>query len=292
LKSRKEIIGITIIYFILNVIGCTNSDENSSAKKYVGYWEGLENNILGEPSAYQVSIFENGTVHVNRRRVSGGCGGGYSGLGKWTENTYYDAPSDSMNLTIGIEFLTENTAKFNLQHDQACKRIENGNLNKVHSTPLEADKMSFIYSQNINNSDYIATEIWLSIADDKKGDGIWILKKDADDNIKIDGKWYYDYQEWEIRCPFTNAWLTISETAISFSATGTASANDAPSGYDTSPFTLNVFGTVENEEAYGNYSFTFSTYGWPSTYSGSWTATKLEGNGITFGFGIEPSKSF
>jgi len=117
------------------------------------------------------------------------------------------------------------------------------------------------------------TEQWVSTQDSDQGSGNWTFTKESDGTITVDGNWVYSYSGQDVTCPFTDGPVTISDSSISFTATGTATNPSAPSGYQTSPFELSVSGTTNNGTGSGSYTITFSTSGWPDSVSGTWEAT-------------------
>jgi len=125
------------------------------------------------------------------------------------------------------------------------------------------------------------TEQWEYVLDGGQGSGNLTLNEKQDGTITADGDFTYSYQGYEISGPHTEAPVTIAGSSISMTATGTATNPTAPPGYQTSPFTLNVIGTMYNGEGSGTFTITFTTLGWPSSISGSWEGTRTSGSGIT-----------
>ncbi len=124
----------------------------------------------------------------------------------------------------------------------------------------------------------MTTERWKSIVDRGGGKGVWTLTKKSDGTVTVTGEWtYLD----STTCPFTGGRVIISGSSLSFTATGTATNSSAPSGYQDSPFTLNVKGELRDGGGIGTYTITFSNPAWPSGLSGEWTATRTEGKGVT-----------
>jgi hypothetical protein len=105
----------------------------------------------------------------------------------------------------------------------------------------------------------------------------------VDSTVIVEGEWIYNAtlfnENEEIRCPFTGGLATISGQSVSFTASGTARFTSNPN--QTSPFTLEVEGTTNNGQGGGSFTITFTQPGWPSEFSGGWTATRESGSGIT-----------
>jgi hypothetical protein len=124
-----------------------------------------------------------------------------------------------------------------------------------------------------------ATEKWQSVVDDGKGTGEWTFTRKADGQVDVSGIWIYDKT---VKCPFTTGRVTIaSYSAFSFIVKGTATDSAAPSGYQQSQFTLEVKGQAADGKVSGTYAISFYTEGWPRNLTGKWTASKVEGGGIT-----------
>lgn len=123
-----------------------------------------------------------------------------------------------------------------------------------------------------------ATERWQSAVDNGTDKGIWTLSKKSDGQVAVSGVWTY---MGIVNCPFTGGSVKISGPVLSFLATGTATNTDAPAGYQESPFTLEVKGEATGGKGSGSYTISFTTAGWPQEVSGKWTATRVEGGGIT-----------
>ena len=124
----------------------------------------------------------------------------------------------------------------------------------------------------------VATEEWGVIMDnDSANHGQQTFEKKSDGSITGSGSWIYQGTV----CPFQNAIVSINDTIISFTATGTATNSAAPAGYQTSPFTLNVNGSAHNGKAYTTDDISFTTYGWPPTTNHSSVGTRISGSGVT-----------
>ncbi len=124
----------------------------------------------------------------------------------------------------------------------------------------------------------VATERWEARVDNGSDKGVWTLSRKPDGQVVVAGVWTYS---GTVKCPFTAGAMTISGPVFSFVATGTATNTDAPSGYQESPFTLEVKGEATGGKGSGSYAISFTTAGWPPNLSGKWTATRVEGKGIT-----------
>jgi hypothetical protein len=135
-------------------------------------------------------------------------------------------------------------------------------------------------SRGSSNDDRPAmtTERWKSIVDRGGGKGVWTVTKKSDGTVTVTGEWTYLNST---TCPFTGGRVILSGSSLSFTATGTATNPSAPSGYQDSPFTLNVKGELRDGGGSGTYTITFSNPAWPSGLSGGWTATRTEGKGVT-----------
>ncbi len=127
----------------------------------------------------------------------------------------------------------------------------------------------------------IATEGWEATATgmDGSGTGEWDFTMNEDSTIVVSGRW-----DWidttlgvNVACPFTDGEAVVADSAISFTATGTATIPNLPS----SPFTLEVEGKTDDGEGDGTFIITFDGTGWPSSRTGTWTATRVSGGGIT-----------
>ncbi len=138
------------------------------------------------------------------------------------------------------------------------------------------------FSGNLVNG---LTENWVTSVDGDQGSS-WDYVTSNDGTVRISGHWIYRWAgsyAADVLCPFYDGILSISGSQITFIANGTATNPAAPSGYRTSAFVLTVNGTANNGAANGTYTITFSTPGWPSGLSGTWTSTRTSGGGITSG---------
>ena len=129
-----------------------------------------------------------------------------------------------------------------------------------------------------DESSIMTTENWQSIVDRGGGKGVWTLTKKSDGTVTITGEWTYLNSA---TCPFTGGKVILSGPSLSFTATGTATNSSLPSGYRDSPFTLEVKGELGDGKGSGTYTISFSVPGWPSGFSGEWTATRTGGRDIT-----------
>ncbi|OGP55512.1 MAG: hypothetical protein A2Y65_12380 [Deltaproteobacteria bacterium RBG_13_52_11] len=128
------------------------------------------------------------------------------------------------------------------------------------------------------DSPAVATERWQSTVDDGNDKGVWTVSKKSEGQVVVSGVWTY---LGIVNCPFTGGSVTISGPVFSFIATGTATNLSAPQGYQDSPFTLEVKGETGGGKGSGSYAISFTMTGWPQDLSGKWTATRIEGGGIT-----------
>ncbi len=140
----------------------------------------------------------------------------------------------------------------------------------------------FAYAPSKGTSDddrpTIATERWESTADHGNGKGIWVFSKKSDGAMSATGEWTYVNS---IKCPFNEGIMILSGASLSFSVTGTATNPSAPPGFQDSPFTLEVKGELRDGKGRGTYVIAFSGPGWPSGFSGKWTATRTGGKSVS-----------
>jgi hypothetical protein len=128
----------------------------------------------------------------------------------------------------------------------------------------------------------VATEEWGFIMNnDSSNHGQTIFEKKSDGSTSGKAVWYFDYLNSQVQCPFEGGSVTVADTAITVTAKGTATNSAAPTGYQTSAFTVQVTGSAYNGLSYGTWSISFTTLGWPMSLSGTFTATRISGNGIT-----------
>ncbi|MGA7161600.1 MAG: hypothetical protein WBZ48_11400 [Bacteroidota bacterium] len=128
----------------------------------------------------------------------------------------------------------------------------------------------------------IATEDWsLAMDNDTSSHGEQTLEKKSDGTVAAEGGWYFVSQGLTLQCPFSDGTATISDTNISMIVHGIARYPGAPAGYQTSAFTLSANGGTFHGRSSGTFSFTYSTYGWPSGKSGTFNGVRTNGNGVT-----------
>ena len=125
----------------------------------------------------------------------------------------------------------------------------------------------------------IAAENWEATVDGGAGTGTWTFTMREDSTITVDGEWVYDFISDDIVCPFTDGPVTVTGPAISFEVDGIAAFVATPEL--TSPFMLEVEGTSDAGQAQGDYTISFTATGWPAQQSGTWTAQRTDGGGIT-----------
>jgi hypothetical protein len=134
------------------------------------------------------------------------------------------------------------------------------------------------------DSSVVATERWQWTIDYGNGTGVWTFSKQADGRVVVDGQvvmsaaWTYI---GTVTCLFAGERVTISGPVFPFIATGTATHSSAPVGYQVAPFTLEVKGEATGGKASGLYTISFLNPEWPPNLSGKWTATRIEGGGIS-----------
>lgn len=127
----------------------------------------------------------------------------------------------------------------------------------------------------------VATETWESETEDSNGSGNWTIELKSDNSITISGTWNFIYSGATVSCPFSEGNLTVLADSMAFTVAGTANNPSAPSGYQNSPFELKVAGKTHTGSFTGKFEITFSETGWPSKITGTTTAVRTEGNGIT-----------
>ena len=125
------------------------------------------------------------------------------------------------------------------------------------------------------------TEQWELIFNGGQGSGNCTLNKGQNGTVTADGNWTYNYQGANVSGPYSNASVTIAGASISITASGTATNPSVPPGYQTSPFTSSISGKACNGHGSGTFAITFTTFGWPSSISGTWKGTRKSGSGIT-----------
>jgi len=138
--------------------------------------------------------------------------------------------------------------------------------------------VSFIF---VPEASAAKTEQWKLILNGGQGNGNCTLNKGQNGTVTADGNWTYNYQEANVSGPYSNASVTIVGSSISITASGTATNPSAPPGYQTSPFILSISGRACNGHGSGTFTITFTTFGWPSSISGTLKGTRTSGSGIT-----------
>jgi hypothetical protein len=134
------------------------------------------------------------------------------------------------------------------------------------------------------DSSVVATERWQWAIDYGNGTGVFTFSKQTDGRVVVDGQVVVSVA-WEyigtVTCPFAGGSVTISGPVFSFIAKGTATHSAAPVGYQDAPFTLEVKGEATGGKASGSFTINFLNPEWPPNLSGKWTATRIEGGGIS-----------
>gem|GEM_PF-5831438 len=141
----------------------------------------------------------------------------------------------------------------------------------IISIPL-ACFLGFGCSDSEDSGSVVATETWDGETTDSAGTGHFTFIKMSDGSIAADGEWRFGATV----CPFADGPATVSGSAVSFTASGTATD---PSG--TSGFTLAINGNASGGHASGSYSITFNASGWGQRGSPNWNASRTSGSGIT-----------
>ena len=131
------------------------------------------------------------------------------------------------------------------------------------------------------SSNTVATEVWESATGDGSGTGEWTIALKSDDSITIEGTWTHVNSGATTTCPFSDGTVTVDGDSLAITVSGTANNPSAPTGYQNSPFELNVAGNTQVGNFTGTFKITFSGTGWPSEISGTTTATRTAGSGIT-----------
>jgi hypothetical protein len=127
-----------------------------------------------------------------------------------------------------------------------------------------------------------STEAWSAIMDnDSSNHGTHTFDKYSDGSVATTGTWYYAYNGIEVECPFSEGTVMVNDSVVTFTAHGTATNPAAPSGYQTSAFTFATTGVARNGTAYGSYTISFTTVGWPTNLQGTFTSSRTSGSGIT-----------
>jgi len=117
----------------------------------------------------------------------------------------------------------------------------------------------------------VATETWtVDIGTGQAGGELTFIKR-ANGVVTAVGEWIFG----EIDCPFSAGPGAVSDSTISFMATGIATDNTV-----SSAFTLTVDGTAAGGVASGTYSIVFSQ-GWTTSAPSNWIGALTNGSGIT-----------
>jgi hypothetical protein len=133
-------------------------------------------------------------------------------------------------------------------------------------------------------SDIVATETWTGVMnnDSAANNNAITFQKKTDGSIAVSADWQFGSPVGIIHCPFTNGVVTIADSVLSVTASGTATITNVPVGYNTSPFTVSVTDTVKNWHGHGRWVILFSAGGnWPASWEGTEIITRTSGSGIT-----------
>jgi hypothetical protein len=133
-----------------------------------------------------------------------------------------------------------------------------------------------------SGSTVVGWERWLSVMDgDSLSHGDHTITKYSDGTITTSGTWYYNNSGTDVVCPFINGPVTVNDSIVTFTASGTATYAGAPAGYQASPFTFSTNGVAISGKAHGTYTITFTTMGWPPKLEGTFTSTRFSGTKVT-----------
>jgi hypothetical protein len=116
-----------------------------------------------------------------------------------------------------------------------------------------------------------AKEVWTVDIGSGQGGGELTFIKSSNGDVTAVGEWLLG----DTDCPFSTGPGAVSDSTISFIATGIATQNAM-----SSSFTLTVEGTARGGGASGTYSIVFSQ-GWTTSAPPVWTAWRTSGSGIT-----------
>jgi photosystem II stability/assembly factor-like uncharacterized protein len=94
-------------------------------------------------------------------------------------------------------------------------------------------------------------------------------------NIEANGMWYYVNNGSPIQGSFSGFTTTLGDTALVINVGGKAKTSSLSSN-----FTEIMSGNLLRDQSSGTYDITFSAYGWPSPFRGTYKATKTQGSGI------------
>ncbi len=119
----------------------------------------------------------------------------------------------------------------------------------------------------------VATEDWgVIMNNDSTNYGQETFEKKSDGTISSKGTWHVN----GVDCPFQDGIVSITDSLMSFIASGTAILNTM-----TSLFTLTVNGSANNGKSHANWSIHFSATGWPTVVEGIGDAILKTGSGVT-----------
>jgi hypothetical protein len=125
----------------------------------------------------------------------------------------------------------------------------------------------------------VGTEVWVGSND--QGNTNTTLTKYENGTITTTGQWTYNYNGATVTCQITAGNTTVTGSNVTFTGTGTGTNPAAPAGYQTSPFTLSLTGTMSGGQGSGSFTISFQATNWPTSISGTWTAQKQSGSGVT-----------
>lgn len=117
----------------------------------------------------------------------------------------------------------------------------------------------------------VATEVWDVDIGAGQGHGEFRFIRQSDGEVTAVGEFVFG----EKYCPFSSGPGAVSNSTVSFKATGIAT-----NGTASSAFTLTVDGRAGGGEASGTYSIVF-TRGWTLDAPPDWLASRKSGSGIT-----------
>jgi len=117
----------------------------------------------------------------------------------------------------------------------------------------------------------VATEVWAVDIGSGQGGGEFTFIRQSNGAVTAVGEFVFG----EILCPFSSGPGAVSDSTISFMATGIATKNTV-----SSAFTLTVDGRAGGGAASGTYSIVFAE-GWTTGAPPDWFATRTSGSGIT-----------
>jgi hypothetical protein len=141
-----------------------------------------------------------------------------------------------------------------------CKKDEN---NPVGPTVVATEQWNFVMNNDTSNHRRM------------------IYEKKSDATVSADAAWQVADQGEMVQFQTERGVVIVLDTSISAAIRGRATYSKAPAGYQNSPFTLTIGGTAHNGVSSGTWIMTFSTYGWPSSLTGTFTAMRSSGSGVT-----------